>query len=147
MSETSFTRVQEVMTPSPTVIDGLATVAEAIEVMRDKKISSLVIDRRHEGDEYGLLVVTDIAERVVAEDRAPERTNVYEVMTKPVLTVDCEMDIKYAIRLLARFGVSRALVTRDGTLAGLVTMRDMVLRYMEPEEPEEAGDGAEDEQP
>ena len=134
MSETSFTRVQEVMTPSPTVIDGLATVAEAIEVMRDKKISSLVIDRRHEGDEYGLLVVTDIAERVVAEDRAPERTNIYEVMTKPVLTVDCEMDIKYAIRLLARFGVSRALVTRDGTLAGLVTMRDMVLRYMAPEE-------------
>ena len=147
MSETSFTRVQEVMSPSPTVIDGLATVAEAIEVMRDKKISSLVIDRRHEGDEYGLLVVTDIAERVVAEDRAPERTNVYEVMTKPVLTVDCEMDIKYAIRLLARFGVSRALVARDGTLAGLVTMRDMGLRYMEPEEPEEAGDGAEDEQP
>jgi signal-transduction protein with cAMP-binding, CBS, and nucleotidyltransferase domain len=134
MSETSFTRVQEVMTPSPTVIDGLATVAEAIEVMRDKKISSLVIDRRHEGDEYGLLVVTDIAERVVAEDRAPERTNVYEVMTKPVLTIDCEMDIKYAIRLLARFGVSRALVTRDGTLAGIVTMRDMVLRYMAPEE-------------
>jgi signal-transduction protein with cAMP-binding, CBS, and nucleotidyltransferase domain len=136
MSETEFTRVREVMSPSPTVIDGLATVAEAIEVMRDKKISSLVIDRRHEGDEYGLLVVTDIAERVVAEDRAPGRTNVYEVMTKPVLTLDCEMDIKYAIRLLAQFGVSRALVTRDGTLAGLVTMRDMVLRYMGP------GDGS-----
>ncbi len=134
MSETDFTRVREAMTPSPTVIDGLATVAEAIEVMRDKKISSLVIDRRHEGDEYGLLVVTDIAERVVAEDRAPERTNVYEVMTKPVLTVDCEMDIKYAIRLLAQFHISRALVTRDGTLAGLVTMRDMVLRYMAPGE-------------
>ena len=144
MSETSFTRVEEVMTASPTVIDGLATVAQAIEVMRDKKISSLVIDRRHEGDEYGLMVVTDIAEKVIAEDHAPERTNVYEVMTKPVLTVDCEMDIKYAIRLLARFRVSRALVTRDGPLAGLVTMRDMVLRYMEPEEPEEAGDGAED---
>ena len=144
MSEISFTRVEEVMTPSPTVIDGLATVAQAIEVMRDNKISSLVIDRRHEGDEYGLMVVTDIAEKVIAEDHAPERTNVYEVMTKPVLTVDCGMDIKYAIRLLARFGVSRALVTREGTLAGIVTMRDMVLRFMAPEEPEEAGDNAED---
>ena len=130
MSETEFTRVREVMTLSPTVIDGLATVAEAIKLMREKAISSLVIDRRHEGDEYGLVVVTDIAERVIAEDHAPERTNVYEVMTKPVLTVDCEMDIKYAIRLLAQFGISRALVTKDGTLAGLVTMRDMVLRYM-----------------
>jgi signal-transduction protein with cAMP-binding, CBS, and nucleotidyltransferase domain len=134
MSETDFTRVREVMTPSPTLIDGLATVAQAIALMREKAISSLVIDRRHEGDEYGLLVVTDIAERVVAEDRAPERTNVYEVMTKPVLTLDCEMDIKYAIRLLARFHISRALVTRHGTLAGLVTMRDMVLRYMAKEE-------------
>lgn len=134
MSEIDFTRVREVMTPAPTVIDGLATVAEAIELMREKDISSLVIDRRHEGDEYGLLVVTDIAERVVAEDRAPERTNVYEVMTKPVLTVDCEMDIKYAIRLLAQFGISRALVTRDGTLVGIVTMRDMVLRYMAKQE-------------
>ena len=132
MSETSFTRVREVMTASPTVIDGLATVAEAIDVMREKKISSLVIDRRHEGDEYGLVVVADIAEKVIARDHAPERTNVYEVMTKPVLTVDCEMDIKYAIRLLAHFGISRALVTRDGMLAGLVTMRDMVLRYTAP---------------
>jgi signal-transduction protein with cAMP-binding, CBS, and nucleotidyltransferase domain len=134
MSESDFTRVREVMTPSPTVIDGLATVDEAIDLMREKAISSLVIDRRHEGDEYGLLVVTDIAERVVADDRAPERTNVYEVMTKPVLTVDCEMDIKYAIRLLAKFRISRALVTRDGTLVGIVTMRDMVLRYMEMED-------------
>jgi signal-transduction protein with cAMP-binding, CBS, and nucleotidyltransferase domain len=134
MSANGYTKVSEVMTTSPTVIDGLATVAQAIEVMRDKNISSLVIDCRHEGDEYGLLVVTDIAEKVVAEDRAAERTNVYEVMTKPVLTLDCDMDIKYAIRLLARFGISRALVTSDGTLAGLVTMRDMVLRYVEPGE-------------
>jgi signal-transduction protein with cAMP-binding, CBS, and nucleotidyltransferase domain len=139
MSETDFTRVREVMTPSPNVIDGLATVAEAIELMREHGISSLVIDRRHEGDEYGLLVVTDIAEKVVAEDRAPERTNVYEVMTKPVLTLDCEMDIKYAIRLLARFGISRALVTKNGTMAGIATMRDMVLRYMAKGE---AGGGA-----
>ena len=131
MSANGYIRVREVMTPSPTVIDGLATVAHAIDVMREKKISSLVIDRRHDGDEYGLVVVTDIAAKVIATDYAPERTNVYEVMTKPVLTVDCEMDIKYAIRMLARFGLSRALVTREGTLAGIVTMRDMVLRFLE----------------
>ena len=134
MSANGFIRVREVMTPSPTVIDRLATVAQAIDVMRTKKISSLVIDRRHEGDEYGLVVVADIAEKVIAQDHSPERTNVYEVMSKPVLTVDCEMDIKYAIRLLARFGVSRSLVTRDGNLAGIVTMRDMVLRYLEADE-------------
>jgi CBS domain-containing protein len=129
MSDTSYTRVRQVMTPEPCVIDGLATVAEAIALMRRDGVSSLVIDRRHEGDEYGLVVVTDIAAKVVGADRSPERTNVYEIMSKPVLTVDADMDIKYAVRLIARFGLSRALVTENGGLVGIVTMRDMVMRY------------------
>ena len=133
MSGSDYTSVREVMTPSPKVINGLATVDEAIALMRDRQISSLVIERRHKGDEYGLVVVADIAKKVISQDRSPSRTNVYEIMTKPVLTVDCEMDIKYAIRLLDRFGISRALVTEGGNLVGLVTVRDMVLRYMAPE--------------
>lgn len=123
-----YPTVGEVMSSSVKVIDGLATVQQAIELMREHQISSLVIDRRYEGDEYGLLVVADIANKVIANDRSPERTNVYEVMSKPVLTVDREMNIKYATRLLARFGVSRALVTSGSQLVGLITLRDLVLR-------------------
>ncbi len=130
MTETTRTNVAEVMTPSPRVIDGLATVREAVELMRTNGISSLVIDRRDESDEFGLVVVSDIAEKVIAQGRSLARTNVYEIMSKPVLTVDGAMDIKYALRLLGRFGLSRALVTDDGALAGIVTMRDMVLRYL-----------------
>ena len=133
MSGSVYASVRDVMTPSPKVIDGLATVKEAIALMREHRISSLVIDRRHKADEYGLVVVSDIANRVIGRDRSPSRTSVYQIMTKPVLTVACEMDIKYAIRLLDRFGVSRALVTEGGNLVGLVTLRDMVLRYMAPE--------------
>ena len=105
--------------------------------MRNNSISSLVIDRRDERDEFGLVVVSDIAEKVIAQGRSLARTNVYEIMSKPVLTVDGAMDIKYALRLLGRFGLSRALVTDDGALVGIVTMRDMVFRYLEP--PAKAG--------
>jgi signal-transduction protein with cAMP-binding, CBS, and nucleotidyltransferase domain len=129
-----YTRVRTVMVPDPKQIDGLATVAAAIDLMREHQISSLVVDRRHEGDEYGLVVVSDIAGEVIARNRAPERTNVYEIMSKPVLSVDADMDVKYAVRLLDRFGVSRALVTEDGRLVGVVTMRDMVLRYLASEQ-------------
>lgn len=132
MTDERRTRVRQVMTPSPKMIDGLATVREAMEAMRRDGISSLVIDRRREGDEYGMVVVTDIADKVIAPDRPPDRTSVYEVMSKPVLTVDVDMDIKYAIRLLSRLGLSRALVTEGGRLAGIVTQRDMVLRYIPP---------------
>lgn len=118
------------MTPTPFVVDGLATVREAIDLMNEHRVSSLVVDRRHGHDEFGLIVVHDIAEQVIAQNRSPDRTSVYEVMTKPVLTLDAEMDIKYAIRLLVRFQLSRALVLERGDLMGIVTLRDLVLRYI-----------------
>ena len=130
MSTKNYVTVGDVLSTPVQTIDGLATVQEAIELMRTHRISSLVIDRRYDGDEYGLLVVSDIATKLIALDRSPDRTNVYEVMSKPVLSVDRDMDIKYAIRLLSRFGVSRALVTEQGTLAGIITLRDLVLRYV-----------------
>ncbi|MDJ0950811.1 MAG: CBS domain-containing protein [Alphaproteobacteria bacterium] len=138
MSENpKYVRVGDVMTPTPKIIDGLASVLDAIKVMRDSNVSSLVIDRRHDGDEYGLLVVHDIAEKVIGQNKAPERVSVYEIMSKPVLTVTTDMDIKYAVRLLSRFRLSRTLVTDNGNLVGLVTLRDMALRFVDFEEPRE----------
>ena len=132
MSERSYIRVRQVMTPNLQVIDGLASVREAIARMRDARVNSLIIDRRHEGDEYGMLSVHDIAGEVIGKDRSPERTSVYEVMSKPVLTVDVDMDIRYAIRLLTRFRLSRALVTERGDMVGIVTLRDMAIRATSP---------------
>lgn len=130
VKETSFIRVREVMTPAPHMIDGLASVTEAMALMRTHKVGSLVIDRRHEGDEYGIVVVQDIAAKVIGEDRSPDRTSVYEIMSKPVLTIDVETNIRYAIRLLVRFGLSRGLVLEQGKAVGIVTLRDMVYRYL-----------------
>ncbi len=130
MNDSRHVPVRTVMTPTPHIIDGLATVREALDLMREKQVSSIVIDRRDENDEYGILVVHDIAKRIIGEDRSPDRTNVYEIMSKPVLKLNAEMDIKYAARMLARFQLSRALVTSSGALVGIVTLRDLVLRYV-----------------
>ncbi|UUX48588.1 CBS domain-containing protein [Nisaea acidiphila] len=129
MSQHPYVKVEDVMTGNPHVIDGLATVRNAIDLMREHHVSSLVIERRHEGDEYGVVTVGDIAAHVASKDRSPERTSVYEIMSKPVLTIDVTMDIKYAIRMLNRFKLTRALVTRQGEMVGIVTLRDMVVRY------------------
>jgi len=143
MSEHNYIRVRQVMTPMPEPIDGLATVREAIERMKQKNVRALVIDRRHPGDEFGMVVVSDIANEVIAKGRSIDRTNVYEIMSKPVLTIDADMDIKYAIRLLARFGLSRCLVIENKELAGFVALHDMVFRYLEASErpPPKGGKG------
>lgn len=131
MTREAITRVGDVMTTSPHFIDGLASVREAIDLMRDKHVSSLVIDKRHEDDEYGMVTVHDIAEKVIGIDRPVGRTSVYEIMSKPVLTVHRQMSIKYAMRLLTQFQLSRALVVEHGKMVGIVTLRDMAVRYVD----------------
>ena len=130
MNHHPFIKVEEVMTPSVHTIDRTATVKDAILQMRRHDVSSLAVQRRDVSDEFGLLSVSDIAREVIAKDRAPDRVNVYEIMSKPVLTVHEHMNIKYAVRLLVNFGVSRAVVVGpDRAPVGLVTLRDMVLRH------------------
>lgn len=124
-----FIRVADMMQTSLHVVSGVASVQEAIEQMEQHKVSSLVIERRHEGDEYGMITVHDIAAKVVAINRSAERTSVYEIITKPALTLSGDMNVKYAIRLLARLELTRALVVGNRGPLGLVTLRDLVLSY------------------
>ena len=128
MSDPQYIPVREVMTPKPIVIDGLGTVAQAVALMREHGVSSLVVDKRDAADEYGLVAVSRIAAEVIGEDRSPDRVNVYEIMSKPVVTVDAAMNVKYAVRLISRLHLTRALVLEGGKVVGIVSLRDLVLR-------------------
>jgi signal-transduction protein with cAMP-binding, CBS, and nucleotidyltransferase domain len=136
MTREAITRVGDVMTASPHIIDGLASVRDAIGLMRDKHVSSLIIDKRHDDDEYGMVTVHDIAEKVIGIDRSIDRTSVYEIMSKPVLTVNKQMSVKYAMRLLTQFRLSRALVVEHARMVGIVTLSDMAIRYVDANEPD-----------
>ncbi len=130
MNAHEIMKVSQAMTASVHTIDAMATVKDAIQAMREHNVSSLAVERRDEHDEFGLLAIVDIAREVIAANRAAERVNVYEIMSKPVVSLPADMSIKYAVRLLVRFELSRALVidaTREPV--GIVTLRDMVLRY------------------
>ena len=131
MTENSSIRVRDLMSEELFTIDGLDTVADAMALMKRHRVGSLVVNRRNEDDELGLIAVGDIARRVIAEDRSPERVNVYEVMSKPLLTLPEDMLAKYASRLLARFNLSRAVVVdRDRNALGMVTLRDLIMGYV-----------------
>jgi CBS domain-containing protein len=130
-------KVSDVMQTTLHMVSGLSSVADAIGEMSRLGVSSLLIERRDIGDEYGVVTMRDIARKVVGVSRSAARTSVYEVMTKPALTVAADMNVKYAIRLLSRFEINRALVTRDDALVGLVTLRDLVVGYAAGVEPRE----------
>ena len=130
MTQNSPIRVRDLMVEELHTIDGLATVADAMAMMKRHRVSSLVVDRRNEDDELGLVVVADIARGVITDNRAPERVNVYEIMSKPLLTVPEDMLARYAVRLLTRFEVSRAVVVdHDRNPIGIVTLRDLIMGH------------------
>lgn len=120
-------RVREVMKPEFDMVDGKMTIREALRTMKHVETKSLIVDKRNDDDEYGMLLLSDIAKNVLAKDRSPDRTNVYEIMSKPLLSIDPEMDIRYCARFLERFGLSRAPVVENGGVIGIVSFTDLVL--------------------
>ena len=122
--------VRDVMKQNFDIIDGMTTVSEALKRMKHTETKTLIVDKRDEHDEYGVVLISDIAKQVLAKDRAPDRVNVYEVMAKPAISVDPNMDIRYCARLFENFGLSRAPVIECGKMVGIISFTDMVLRGM-----------------
>jgi CBS domain-containing protein len=110
-----------------TEVEGLATVSEALALMRSNDTRVLIVKKRTDLDEYGIVLLSDIAKEVLAKDRAPERVNVYEIMSKPVVGVDPHMDIRYCARLFSRLGLSVMPVLEDEKVIGIVSYEELVL--------------------
>lgn len=120
-------RVRDVMKSEVDVVDGMMTVTEALKSMKYPGTRTLIVDKRHDDDEYGVVMFRDMAKKVLARDHSPNRVNIYEIMSKPVLSVHPDMDIRYCTRLFDRFGLSRAPVLENQKIIGLVSYTDIVL--------------------
>ena len=127
MNEGKLIRVRDVMKTNFDMIDGKMTVEDALRAMKHIETKTLLVDKRHDDDEYGMVLLSDIAKQVLARDRSPKRVNIYEIMAKPVVSVRPDMDIRYCARMFEQFGLSRAPVVENGKVVGIVSFTDMVL--------------------
>ena len=120
-------RAQDIMHKGIVTIDGMATAREAAAKMRAEKVPCLLVEKRHADDAWGILVVQDFIEGVLIENRSPDEVNVYEIMTKPTVTVPANMDIRYVARLLYRTGIRMAPVEERGDLIGMISLSSLIL--------------------
>lgn len=127
MKERQDIQVRQVMRRDVTEVDGGIDVMEAMRIMKKVGATSLIVKRRYEDDEYGMLLFSDIAKQVIAKDRAPERVNVFEIMSKPVMSVRPGMSIRHCARLFERFGINHAPVIENDEVIGIVSYYLLVL--------------------
>ena len=123
----SFQSAKDVMTKDVVLIDGMATAREAVEIMRNEKADALIVKKRHPKDAYGIVVVNDFIKGVIIPDKTSEEVNVFEIMTKPVISVPASMDVRYVANLLMKIGLRIAPVEENGEFIGMVSLSDLIL--------------------
>ena len=126
-TEGTIIRARDVMRTTLAIINGMATVREAVDKMRDEHLSYLLVERRNADDAWAIVSIRDLVEGVLIAERSAKDVNVYEVMTKPVITVPPDMDIRYVARLLHNTGLSRVPVEENGELIGIISLSSLIL--------------------
>ena len=127
MNDRKIVRVRDVMKTEFDMVEGMDTVETVLRNSKHPETKCFIVNIRHEDDEYGIVLLSDIAKKVLAKNKAPERVNIYEIMSKPVVSVDPEMDIRYCVRLFENMGIARAPVIDDKKVVGIIGYTDIVL--------------------
>ncbi|MFP4079147.1 MAG: CBS domain-containing protein [Ectothiorhodospira sp.] len=123
--------VKDIMVDRVATISSLATLREAMQEMKRHRVKSLVVDKRRPSDAYGIITYTTILRTIVAEEGDIDLINVYDVCSKPVISVPGELEVKHVARLMVNQGIRRIVVLQGNQLVGLVTMNDIVSSIVE----------------
>jgi CBS domain-containing protein len=118
-------KARDIMTNRVITIQSLATVAEALDLMRKNQVHALVVDHSGPDDAYGLVIDEDIVYNVIAEGEDPGAVQVYEVMTKPCVVINPDLSVEYVAKLFANVGIRCAPVIQE-KLLGIVSVSDIL---------------------
>ena len=126
-SKRAFQSARDVMSPKIVFIDGMATAREAVELMRHEKVEALIVKKRKPEDAYGIVVIQDLIRGVIIPDRRSEEVNVYEIMTKPAISVPASMDVRYVASLMMRANLRIAPVEENETYIGMISLSTLII--------------------
>jgi len=120
--------VENVMTPQEKliIISPMATVREALNLMKIHKVRSVIVDKTKPESAYGLLTFKNILQSIVAEDGDIDLLNVYDIAATPAMSVSSKLNVKYAARMMVKSSIKRLLVLDNNELYGILTMTDII---------------------
>jgi CBS domain-containing protein len=122
--------VKDIMVRDVRIVSPFASIREAMRIMREHKVKSLVVDKRGPHDAYGIITFSNILKTIVAEEGDIDLLNVYYVCTKPAVTLSLELDIKHVARMMVNMGIRLVLVTTQNELVGIISMTDIVAAIL-----------------
>ena len=122
--------VKDVMISNVVTISPFAKMREALSLMKQHQIKSLVVEKQNAHDAYGLITYSDVLKIVIAEDGDIDLLNVYDICAKPVISVGEDLGIKHVAKLMTTHRVKRLLVVNNNELVGMIAMNDIMEKLL-----------------
>ena len=116
-------KVEDIMVEDVITVDSDVPVMEAVKLMNENEIGCLVVTRR--GKNVGIITERDLLKRIIAKLRDPTKTKVRQIMTKPLIIVDPDMDLEDATKLMFKRNIKKLPVIEGENLVGLVSLTDI----------------------
>jgi CBS domain-containing protein len=125
--------VKDIMTKKEKLIilPQIATVREALNLMKEHKVRSIIMDKNTPNGAYGLVTFKNILQAIVAEDGDIDLLNVYDIANTPAISVSALLDVKYAAKMMVESSIKRLLIIDSNELQGILTMSDIIEVLME----------------
>ena len=121
--------VKDYMRKDIVAADEAISVSEASKIMLSKSIDYVIVLRK--GQPAGILTAHDIVMDVVAKDKIPEKVNISEIMSSPLVGVDPDVDVQDAVKTMVEHGIRTLGVVRDNILYGALGARDLARHFNE----------------
>ena len=119
-------KVRDLMTREPIRLPPDATVARAIAIMVERRISCVLVEAAGEEEPWGIVTRRDVVAKVAARGLDPAAVRLGEVMSFAILAVDPALDVGYASRLMQRFAVRHLPVLQGPALVGILSYHDVL---------------------
>lgn len=117
-------RVSDVMVRNPVMVGPMTPVREVARLMRDRKISSVILTRNERP--VGIITERDLVWRVLAQGRDPDSLTAFDVSSRPVIAVSELADVEDALELMRRHEIRRVVVVdSQDRIVGILTTDDL----------------------
>ena len=116
-------KVRDVMVREVITVDENSTVKEAVDIMNEFQIGSLIVLER--GKAMGIVTERDFLRRVLAGAKDVVNTKMKEIMTTPLVVVEPSTDLEEAVKLMFQSKIKKLAVVDANKLVGIVTLTDI----------------------
>jgi len=119
-------KIDEIMVKKLESVEANAPVYDAIEKMVDRRIRSILVKPKDEKDVYGIVTARDIVFKVIGKNLDPNKIRIEEIASKPVISIDKDMDIDHVINLMKKFNIARVFISEGKEIIGVASLLDIL---------------------